>query len=84
MDLLAVAISVAFETIKSLVQHRYILLQEAISKADKIVSDHQDYQKGLRTFDDWLQQEIEKLDCLELLDGNIEMYESTLQELQVS
>ncbi|PIO02913.1 hypothetical protein AB205_0113040, partial [Aquarana catesbeiana] len=67
-------------------QERYSALQkktkEAISKADKIVSDHQDYQKGLRTFDDWLQQEIEKLDCLELLDGNIEMYESTLRELQ--
>ncbi|XP_075718991.1 nesprin-1 isoform X3 [Rhinoderma darwinii] len=57
-------------------------VKEAITKSEKIVSDHQNYQKALRAFEDWLPQENEKLNCLVLFDGAAEMYDSTLQELQ--
>lgn len=49
-----------------------------------MVSDHQNYEKSLRAFEDWLQQENEKLNCLVLFDGDTEMYDSTLRDLQVN
>ncbi|XP_063773938.1 nesprin-1 isoform X14 [Pseudophryne corroboree] len=67
-------------------QERYNTLKEktkeAISRAVKIVSDHKDYQNGLRVFEHWLQQKTEKLDCLVLIDGDTDMYDTTLKELQ--
>ncbi|KAM9316746.1 nesprin-1-like [Gastrophryne carolinensis] len=67
-------------------QERYKALtgktKEAILKADKMVADHQNYQKHLGVFTVWLQQEIEKLDCLELQDGDTVMYETMLRDIQ--
>ena len=44
---------------------------------------HQEYQRGLRAFEEWLEQEQEKLGCYTQLEGDVDMLEETLQKLQV-
>lgn len=44
---------------------------------------HQDYQRSLRAFEGWLEQEQEKLGCYTQLEGDVDMLEETLQKLQV-
>lgn len=44
---------------------------------------HQEYQHGLHAFEDWLEQEQEKLGCYTELEGEVDLLEETLQKLQV-
>lgn len=44
---------------------------------------HQEYQRGLHAFEEWLEQEQEKLGCYTQLEGDVDMLEETLQKLQV-
>lgn len=44
---------------------------------------HQEYQRSLHAFEDWLEQEQEKLGCYTQLEGDVDMLEETLQKLQV-
>lgn len=55
-----------------------------MGKAEKLVKAHQEYQRGLHAFEDWLEQEQEKLGCYTQLEGDVDMLEETLQRLQVS
>lgn len=59
------------------------LPQRAVGKAEELVKAHQEYQRGLRAFEDWLEQEQEKLGCYTQLEGDVDMLEETLQKLQV-
>lgn len=58
--------------------------QRAVGKAESLVKAHQEYQRGLHAFEDWLEQEQEKLGCYTQLEGDVDMLEETLQKLQVS
>lgn len=55
-----------------------------MEKAEGLVKAHQEYQRGLHAFEDWLEQEQEKLGCYTQLEGDVDMLEETLQKLQVS
>lgn len=57
--------------------------QRAVGKAEELVKAHQEYQHGLHTFEDWLEEEQEKLGCYTQLEGEVELLEETLQKLQV-
>lgn len=57
--------------------------QRAVGKAEELVKAHQEYQRGLHAFEDWLEQEQEKLGCYTQLEGDVDMLEETLQKLQV-
>lgn len=58
--------------------------QRAVGKTEGLVKAHQEYQRGLHAFEDWLEQEQEKLGCYTQLEGDVDMLEETLQKLQVS
>lgn len=58
-------------------------LQNAVSKANELVMVHQDYQRGLHVFEDWLEQEQASLALLSHPEGNVDTLEKTLQQLQV-
>ncbi|KAG2468780.1 SYNE1 protein, partial [Polypterus senegalus] len=67
-------------------QERYSTLKEkakaSVTKAEELVLAHQEYQRGLRMFEDWLEQEQEKLSCFSHTEGDVETLENTLRELQ--
>lgn len=57
--------------------------QRAVGKAEELVKAHNEYQRDLQAFEDWLEQEQEKLGCYTQLEGDVDMLEETLQKLQV-
>ncbi|KAJ8275253.1 hypothetical protein COCON_G00098780 [Conger conger] len=67
-------------------QERYSAIKDkakaVVCKAEELVLAHQEYQRGLHMFEDWLEQEQERLGCHSQLEGDVEALESTLQELQ--
>lgn len=54
-----------------------------MGKAEDLIKSHQEYQRNLHVFEDWLEQEQEKLSCYTQLEGDVDMLEETLQKLQV-
>uniref|UniRef100_A0A8B9L7P1 Spectrin repeat containing, nuclear envelope 1a n=1 Tax=Astyanax mexicanus TaxID=7994 RepID=A0A8B9L7P1_ASTMX len=54
----------------------------AVSKAEELVLVHQEYQRGLHMFEDWLEQEQSSLALLSPLDGDVDTLEKTLKELE--
>lgn len=57
--------------------------QRAVGKSEELVKAHQEYQRGLHAFEDWLELEQEKLGCYTQLEGDVDILEETLQKLQV-
>uniref|UniRef100_A0A8C2KL13 Spectrin repeat containing, nuclear envelope 1a n=1 Tax=Cyprinus carpio TaxID=7962 RepID=A0A8C2KL13_CYPCA len=55
----------------------------AVSKAEELVLLHQEYQRGLHMFEDWLEQEQNSLTLLKPLDVDVNALENTLKELQM-
>lgn len=47
------------------------------------MSAHQEYQRTLHEFKDWLEQQQERLSCYTQLEGDVETLEETLRKLQV-
>ncbi|XP_028460256.1 nesprin-1 isoform X2 [Perca flavescens] len=68
-------------------QCRYNTLKEkaknAVSKAKGLVLVHQEYQRGLHVFEDWLEQEQATLASLSHPEGSVDTLENTLQQLQL-
>ncbi|XP_016071417.1 PREDICTED: nesprin-1 [Miniopterus natalensis] len=71
-------------------QERYRAIRErakeAVTKSEKRVRLHQEYQRDLKAFEVWLGQELEKLEQHSVLQGDTHAHETTLrglQELQV-
>lgn len=58
-------------------------LQNAVAKAKGLVLVHQEYQRALHVFEDWLEQEHASLASLSHPDGNVDTLEKTLGQLQV-
>lgn len=58
--------------------------QAAVSKAKELVLVHQEYQRGLHVFEDWLEQEQASLASLSHPEGNVDALENTLTQLQVT
>lgn len=54
-----------------------------MGKTEELVKAHQEYQRGLHAFEDWLEQDQEKLSCYTQLEGDVDTLEETLQKLQV-
>lgn len=65
------------------INHHYFCCQRAVGKAEELVKAHQEYQHGLHAFEDWLEQEQEKLGGYTELEGEVDLLEDTLQKLQV-
>nr|XP_023420318.1 nesprin-1 isoform X2 [Cavia porcellus] len=67
-------------------QERYLAIRErakeAVTKSEKLVRLHQEYQRDLKTFEVWLGQEQEKLDQYSVLEGDAHIHETTLRDLQ--
>ncbi|KAM9666884.1 nesprin-1 isoform 11-T14 [Trichechus inunguis] len=67
-------------------QERYRAIRErakeAVTKSEKLVRLHQEYQRELQAFEIWLGQEQEKLDRYSILEGNAQSHETTLHNLQ--
>lgn len=61
----------------------FSIFQAAVSKAEELVLLHQEYQRGLHMFEDWLEQEQSSLALLSPLDEDVNALENTLKELQV-
>lgn len=57
--------------------------QAAVSRAEELLKVHQEYQRGLRAFQDWLDQQQEALGCYTQLEGDVDTLEDTLHKLQV-
>ena len=55
----------------------------AVGTAEELVMSHQEYQRALQVFEDWLEEEQEKLSCYTQLEGDVDTLEETLQKLQV-
>ncbi|XP_077366762.1 nesprin-1 isoform X9 [Festucalex cinctus] len=68
-------------------QSRYGTLQakakNAVNKAKGLVLIHQEYQRGLHVFEDWLEQEQSTLTSLSHPEGNVDSLEETLKQLQI-
>ncbi len=60
------------------------MFQAAVSKAEELVLLHQEYQRGLHMFEDWLEQEQNSLVLLSPLNEDVNALENTLKELQVN
>lgn len=58
--------------------------QAAVGKAEELVLVHQEYQRGLHMFEDWLEQEQSNLGLLSPLDGDVNTLDKTLKDLHVS
>ncbi|CAI5683845.1 unnamed protein product [Oreochromis niloticus] len=56
--------------------------KNAVSKAKELVLVHQEYQRGLHVFEDWLEKEQASLASLSHPEGNVDTLENTLQQLQ--
>ncbi|XP_039707258.1 nesprin-1 isoform X7 [Pteropus medius] len=67
-------------------QERYRAIKErakeAVTKCEKLVRLHQEYQRDLNTFEVWLGQEQEKLERYSVLEGDAQTHETTLRDLQ--
>ncbi|KAM8791856.1 nesprin-1-like [Rhynchonycteris naso] len=67
-------------------QERYSAVQErakeAVTKSEKLVRLHQEYQRDLKAFEVWLEQEQEKLERHSVLEGDIHTHETSLRDLQ--
>ncbi|KTF86540.1 hypothetical protein cypCar_00031779 [Cyprinus carpio] len=67
-------------------QERYNIVKDkaqcAVAKAEELVSAHQEYQRTLHEFKDWLEQQQERLSCCTQLEGDVETLEDTLRKLQ--
>ncbi|RXM34120.1 Nesprin-1 [Acipenser ruthenus] len=67
-------------------QERYSAVKDkakgSMVKAEELVLAHQEYQRGLHMFEDWLEQEQERLGCCSQMEGDVETLENTLLELQ--
>ncbi|XP_037550764.1 nesprin-1 [Nematolebias whitei] len=67
-------------------QERYNAVKDnamrAVGKAEDLVKAHQEYQQDIRAFEEWLEQEQEKLGCYTQLEGDVDMLEDTIQKLQ--
>ncbi|XP_028808913.1 nesprin-1 isoform X6 [Denticeps clupeoides] len=57
-------------------------VKDAVCKAEELVLAHQEYQRGLHMFEDWLEQEQESLGCISHSEGDTTALEDTLKELQ--
>ncbi|XP_061559702.1 nesprin-1 isoform X16 [Phycodurus eques] len=66
---------------------RYITLEEkasnAVNKAKGLVLIHQEYQQGLHVFEDWLERDQSTLMSLSHPEGNVDILERTLKQLQI-
>lgn len=60
-----------------------VVLQNAVGKAKSLVLVHQEYQRGLHVFEDWLEQEQATLASLSHPEGSIDTLEKTLEQLKV-
>ncbi|TSO25166.1 Nesprin-1 [Bagarius yarrelli] len=56
--------------------------QAGVGKAEELLIFHQEYQKHLHEFKDWLEQQQEKLSCYTQLEGDVDTLEETLHKLQ--
>ncbi|KAM7172376.1 nesprin-1 isoform 3-T4 [Macrochelys suwanniensis] len=65
-------------------QYRFLKgrTMEAVTKSEKLLHLHHEYQRKLKAFEVWLEKEQEKLECLSYLEGDAETHESTLRDLQ--
>uniref|UniRef100_A0A480VEC9 Nesprin-1 isoform X8 n=1 Tax=Sus scrofa TaxID=9823 RepID=A0A480VEC9_PIG len=67
-------------------QERYNTIRErakeAVTKFEKLVRLHQEYQRDLKAFEAWLGQEQEKLERYSVLEGDAHTHEATLRDLQ--
>uniref|UniRef100_A0A8C7FMX2 Spectrin repeat containing nuclear envelope protein 1 n=1 Tax=Oncorhynchus kisutch TaxID=8019 RepID=A0A8C7FMX2_ONCKI len=55
----------------------------AVYKAKDLVLAHQEYQRGLHMFEDWLEQEQGTLGSLSHPEGDVDTLENTLQQIQL-
>ncbi|KAM5166613.1 nesprin-1 isoform 3-T3 [Callospermophilus lateralis] len=67
-------------------QERYQTIKErakeVVTKSEKLVRLHQEYQRDLQAFQVWLGQEQERLDRYSVLEGDAHTHETTLRDLQ--
>ncbi|XP_073726049.1 nesprin-1 isoform X5 [Misgurnus anguillicaudatus] len=67
-------------------QERYNIVKDkaqcAVAKAEELVLAHQEYQRSLHEFKDWLEQQQETLSCYTQLEGDVGTLEETLRKLQ--
>ncbi|XP_055471872.1 nesprin-1 isoform X4 [Psammomys obesus] len=56
--------------------------KEVVTKLEKLVRLHQEYQRDLKAFENWLGQEQEKLDRCAALEGGSHTHETALRDLQ--
>ncbi|CAL9692474.1 unnamed protein product [Knipowitschia caucasica] len=56
--------------------------KNAVSKAKGLVQVHQEYQRALHVFEDWLEQEQATLATLSHPEGSVDTLETTIQQLQ--
>ncbi|GCC32670.1 hypothetical protein chiPu_0011134 [Chiloscyllium punctatum] len=56
--------------------------KEGTRKAEEQLLLHQEYQQGLKSFEEWLEQEKENLCCCSHLGNDVETLESTLRDLE--
>lgn len=54
-----------------------------MGKAEELLIAHQEYQNNLHEFNNWLEQQEEKLSCYTQLEGDVDTLEETLHKLQV-
>ncbi|XP_042156778.1 nesprin-1 isoform X2 [Oncorhynchus tshawytscha] len=68
-------------------QERYTAITDkakaAVYKAKDLVLAHQEYQRGLHMFEDWLEQEQGTLGSLSHPEGDVDTLENTLQQIQL-
>eukprot|EP00061_Rhincodon_typus_P015220 g42775.t1 len=57
--------------------------KEGTRKAEELLLLHQEYQQGLKSFEEWLEQEKENLCCCSHLGNDVETLESMLRDLEV-
>nr|XP_045014662.1 nesprin-1 isoform X2 [Jaculus jaculus] len=57
-------------------------VKEAVTKYEKLVRLHQEYQRDLKAFEVWLGEEQEKLDQYSALEGDTHTHETALRDLQ--
>uniref|UniRef100_A0A8K9Y661 Spectrin repeat containing nuclear envelope protein 1 n=1 Tax=Oncorhynchus mykiss TaxID=8022 RepID=A0A8K9Y661_ONCMY len=63
-------------------QERYTAITDK-AKAKDLVLAHQEYQRGLHMFEDWLEQEQGTLGSLSHPEGDVDTLENTLQQIQL-
>uniref|UniRef100_UPI00398E76DD nesprin-1 n=1 Tax=Pristiophorus japonicus TaxID=55135 RepID=UPI00398E76DD len=56
--------------------------KEGTRKAEELLQLHREYQHGVKSFEEWLEQEKEKLCCCSHLGNDVETLENTLRDLE--